>query len=320
MSNTHTHHSHKGPHGPHCEDELRQDVEERREELGHTVEELASRADVKARARTRMRETRQHAEARRAELRGRALDAKQRMQGRTSSDAGRANAGPVGVGSGAYRVDMRARTNRRKPLVVAGSAVVAACAAGVLMHRSGRSPMAGYSMSRTSMAGRAMGGLHKGGRGMSARTMVASTMGGHRMGGHVMKSVRPVHRTGSSKGGSLTGGPFPGGRSAPVGGLSHLYGGHRGTTGGSAMRDMALRKGVAMAGGAQVLGTKVMTQGVREGRALMRAGVPQGGGRSSGTGVAHAVAHHVAPDQGMAHRLHHALGQSHHHGLTGHRH
>ncbi|NYV78091.1 DUF3618 domain-containing protein, partial [Streptomyces sp. UH6] len=305
MSDTHSHHhhshSHEGPHGPHCEDELRRDVEEMREDLGHTVEELASRADVKARARTRLRETRQQAEARRAELRGR-VGAKHRVHGRTSSGDGRAEPVPADAGSGAYRADMKEGTSRRKPLMVAGGAAVAACAVGVLMHRSGRSPMGGHSMGGHSMAGRAMGGLHKGGHTMGGRTMgghhmaghhmaghrmARHRMGGHGMGGHGMgghgtaghrmgasavkslESVRAVHLThpmGSPKGGSLFGG-----HSATGGGLPHLRGGHRGAPGGSVLRGMALEKGAAMVGGAPVLGAKVMGQGVRKGGALMQA-------------------------------------------------
>lgn len=308
MSNTHTHHhshTHEGPHGPHCEDELRRDVEERREELGHTVEELAARADVKARARTKLRETRQQAEARRTELRDRAVQAKERVRSRSSSsddvEAGYQPSGVTGsgmTGSGAYRADQVEESDRRKQLMAVGGAALAACAAGVLIRRSGHSPVAGHTMGGRHMGGavgkHTMGKLPVGGRSMGRRTMGKHTMGklpmgGHTMGGHAMKSMHSLGK-----------------------------GGHHGAPGGSAMRGMALKRGAAMTGGAPLLGAKVAQRGVSRSGALMRAGTDTGGGRSSATGLTHSLAHSLAPDQGLAHRLEHAMGRGHrHHGPAG---
>ncbi|MFI6345892.1 DUF3618 domain-containing protein [Streptomyces sp. NPDC050560] len=67
-------------------EELRAQVAHTRRELGHTVEELAAKADVKARARQRADETRnrlrQRAERARGRARGRADHAKGRARGR----------------------------------------------------------------------------------------------------------------------------------------------------------------------------------------------------------------------------------------------
>ncbi|MER5479797.1 DUF3618 domain-containing protein [Streptomyces sp. NPDC002734] len=344
MSNTHTHHhTHAGPHGPHCEDELRRDVEVKREELGHTVEELASRADVKARARTKLRETKQQAEARRADLKTRALQAKQRI-GSASAEEETTAYRPVmppapgtsgTTDTGAYRVDQKEEGfGSRKPLIAAGgAAALAACAAGVMLRKGSRSPMGGHS---------AIGGRHMGRHTMGRRTMGGHRMGRHATGGHRMagstlsKFTAGRTGTGSSGGhaaGSLgmrsmasmgalkSGKEMLKGRSTPTRstptGRMHLPGGHGNVPGGSTMRGMALKKGAAMAGGAPLVGAKIAQQGVRKGGTLMHAGA-RGGGHSATSGLRHSLAHTVTPDQGMGHRLEHAMGHGHHrHGPKG---
>ncbi|WP_448319608.1 DUF3618 domain-containing protein [Streptomyces sp. CO7] len=328
MSNTHTHHhTHAGPHGPHCEDELRRDVEVKREELGHTVEELAARADVKARARSKLRETKQQADARRADLKTRALQAKQRL-GSASSEEETTAYRPVmppapgtsgTTDTGAYRVDQKEEgSGSRKPLIAAGgAAALAACAAGVMLRKGGHSPMGGrhvgrHTMGHPSMGGHRMGrhatgGHRMGGSSLSAFTAGrtgAGSSGGHGMGSLGMRSMASM---GALKGGKA----LLKGRSAPTGRM-RLPGGHGNVPGGSTMRGMALKKGAAMAGGAPLVGAKIAQQGVRKGGTLMYAGA-RGGGHSAASGLRHSLAHTATPDQGLGHRLEHVMGHGHHH-------
>ncbi|MEU3558163.1 DUF3618 domain-containing protein [Streptomyces fragilis] len=307
MSNTHTHHhTHAGPHGPHCEDELRRDVEVKREELGHTVEELASRADVKARARSKLRETKEQAEARRADLKNRAAQAKHRVTSGSASEEEPTAHRPVMppapgtsgmTDTGAYRVDQKEEgSGSRMPWIAAGgAAALAACAAGVMLRKGGHSSMGGRHMSRPTMGGH--------------------TMGRHAMGSHTMGSLgmRSMASMGALKGG----GELLKGRSTPAGRM-HRPGGHGGVTGGSAMRGMALKKGAAMAGGAPAMGAKVARQGMLKASTLKQVGSSRSGGHVTAGGLTHALAHAVTPDQGMGHRLEHAMGRGHHHhGPTG---
>ena len=57
---------------PEIRQEIEQEIEQTREQLGATVEELAARADVKARAQEKAAELKASAQARAAEVSGRA--------------------------------------------------------------------------------------------------------------------------------------------------------------------------------------------------------------------------------------------------------
>lgn len=92
----------RGAKGP---DELRREIERTRHELGDTVAELADKMDVKGRARARADDLRDRAGAMTVQMRSSA-----------------AHAGEAGM-------------RHRKPVMIAGAAVGAAVAAGVMMRR-----------------------------------------------------------------------------------------------------------------------------------------------------------------------------------------
>jgi len=87
--------------------DIQQEIERTREHLGDTVEELAARADVKARARVRAAEAKTRAQDRAAQVSGLVRD-------RTAGLSGRVRRSQV--------------TQRRWPLAVAAGLVVAGAA------------------------------------------------------------------------------------------------------------------------------------------------------------------------------------------------
>ncbi|WP_030420011.1 DUF3618 domain-containing protein [Streptomyces sp. SCSIO 75703] len=120
-----------GAKGP---DELRRQIERTRRQLGDTVEELAGKADVKGRARTRAADLRDKAGAARVQLRSSAAQAGHGVRGRAhrAGDTARGRApGPV--------TEDEVRPGRRPPppVLVAGAVAGAAVAAGVLRRRHG---------------------------------------------------------------------------------------------------------------------------------------------------------------------------------------
>ncbi|MGA5137645.1 DUF3618 domain-containing protein [Streptomyces azureus] len=110
-----------GAKGP---DELRQQIERTRSELGNTVEELAGKADVKGRARARAADLRDKAGAMTVQLRSSAAQA-----GHTVHDKA-THAGPRPV-RGVVQAGMR----HPKPVLVAGAAAGAAVVAVEVLRR-----------------------------------------------------------------------------------------------------------------------------------------------------------------------------------------
>ncbi len=96
-------------------DEIREEIEETRGEMGETVEALAEKADVKAQARQKIDELKQSALAKKQELVGKAKQAS-----------------PDSASGGAQNVTAKARENPL-PLAVGGALVV-----GFLLGRRGR--------------------------------------------------------------------------------------------------------------------------------------------------------------------------------------
>ncbi|MGW0335378.1 DUF3618 domain-containing protein [Streptomyces sp. NPDC003011] len=118
-----------GAKGP---DELRQQIERTRGELGDTVEELAGKIDVKGRARARAADLRDKAGAMTVQLRSTAAQA-----GHTVHDKAHAveHTMPVPV-----RNAVQAGRRHPRPVLIAGvaAAVGAVIAVGVLRRRHGR--------------------------------------------------------------------------------------------------------------------------------------------------------------------------------------
>ncbi|MFF6998853.1 DUF3618 domain-containing protein [Streptomyces sp. NPDC008313] len=112
-----------GAKGP---DELRRQIAETRTQLGDTVEELAAKADVKARAKVRAAELRHRADEKKARLRGRASHAGHAVQDK-AVHAGQVvqHNVPEPVRSGAGSAVRAGRRNPR-PVVVAGAGVLLA--------------------------------------------------------------------------------------------------------------------------------------------------------------------------------------------------
>ncbi|MFC8870427.1 DUF3618 domain-containing protein [Streptomyces sp. NPDC057148] len=150
-----------GAKGP---DELRQQIEQTRSQLGDTVEELAGKADVKGRARARAADLRDKAGAMTVQLRSSAAHAGHAVQGRASraghavqDKAGQAGhavqdkAGQAGhtvqdkAGRAGHTVERRVPQRARgavraglghpRAMLVAGAAAGAVVAAGVLRRR-----------------------------------------------------------------------------------------------------------------------------------------------------------------------------------------
>ncbi len=150
-----------GAKGP---DELRQQIEQTRSQLGDTVEELAGKADVKGRAKARAADLRDKAGAMTVQLRSSAAHAGHTVQGKAhraghavqdkagqaghavqekAGQAGHAVQGKAGRAGhtverrvpGRARGVVRAGLDHPRVVLVAGAAAGALVAAGVLRHR-----------------------------------------------------------------------------------------------------------------------------------------------------------------------------------------
>ena len=98
---------------PEIRQEIEQEIEQTREHLGATVEELAAKADVKARARGKAAEVKASAQARAAEVKASA-------QARAAEVSGRAKAELTALPGRARRSPL---VQRRWPLAVAAGVV-----------------------------------------------------------------------------------------------------------------------------------------------------------------------------------------------------
>ncbi|MFF8595760.1 DUF3618 domain-containing protein [Streptomyces sp. NPDC015220] len=130
-----------GAKGP---DELRQQIEQTRSQLGDTVEELAAKADVKGRAKARAADLRDKAGAMTVQLRSTAAQAGHRVQERTAEAGHRAQekaqrAGHTAGDSVRRPVSGAVRTCRSHPRqTIAGAVgvmVVVAGIAGLMVRR-----------------------------------------------------------------------------------------------------------------------------------------------------------------------------------------
>jgi ElaB/YqjD/DUF883 family membrane-anchored ribosome-binding protein len=99
---------------------LRAEIKRTRAELGETVQALAAKADVKARAKQQVEQTRQRVMAQAAEVGERVREAAQQAGGRARAAAGQPR--EAGSGEMAYEAGLRARS-RAVPisLVFAGA-------------------------------------------------------------------------------------------------------------------------------------------------------------------------------------------------------
>jgi hypothetical protein len=98
--------------------EIQQEIERTREHLGETVEELAAKADVKARARAKAAEVKAKAQDKAAQVSG-------RMRDKTADLPGRIKDRTADVSE---RVKRSQVTQRRWPLAVAAGIVVVGAA------------------------------------------------------------------------------------------------------------------------------------------------------------------------------------------------
>ncbi|GAA2602254.1 MULTISPECIES: DUF3618 domain-containing protein [Streptomyces] len=129
-----------GAKGP---DELRQQIERTRGELGDTVEELAGRADVKGRAKARAADLKDKAGAMTVQLRSSAAHAGQTAQDRAgrAGHAARHKAGRATDGAerhtppGRARGAVRAGLGHPRAVLVAGATAGAVVAAGLVLRR-----------------------------------------------------------------------------------------------------------------------------------------------------------------------------------------
>ncbi|MGW2532000.1 DUF3618 domain-containing protein [Streptomyces sp. NPDC001595] len=121
--------------GAKAPDELRRQIERTRVELGSTLSELASRADVRDRALARAADLRDKAGAMTVQLRSSAAQAGQAVQG-GATRAGHAveHRAPQPVRRAA-RIALR---NPRPALMAAAAGVAVLAAAGILRRRGGR--------------------------------------------------------------------------------------------------------------------------------------------------------------------------------------
>ncbi|MGW0814911.1 DUF3618 domain-containing protein, partial [Streptomyces viridiviolaceus] len=118
-----------GAKGP---DELRQQIEQTRSQLGDTVEELAGKADVKGRAKARAADLRDKAGAMSVQLRSSAAQAGHTVHDRASRAGHTAGNGVPERMRGAPRSGLR----HPGPVLAVGAAASAVVAAGVLSRRS----------------------------------------------------------------------------------------------------------------------------------------------------------------------------------------
>ncbi|WP_217143065.1 DUF3618 domain-containing protein [Streptomyces sp. AC627_RSS907] len=139
-----------GAKGP---DELRQQIEQTRSQLGDTVEELAGKADVKGRAKARVADLRDKAGAVTTQLRGSAAQAGHTAQDKVSGaghavqarasragHAARGRAGQAGHAAGRrvpgrLRGAVRTGLGHPRALLVAGAAAGVVAAVGVSLRR-----------------------------------------------------------------------------------------------------------------------------------------------------------------------------------------
>ena len=97
------------------EDDLRQEIESTRQRLGETVDELAAKADVKARAQAKAAETT-------AQARDRAAEATAQARDRAAKATAQARDRAVEVSG---RVSRSEAVRRRWPVAVAAAVVIA---------------------------------------------------------------------------------------------------------------------------------------------------------------------------------------------------
>jgi cobalamin biosynthesis Mg chelatase CobN len=128
--------------------QLRAEIKQTRAELGETVQALAAKADVKARAKEQVEQTKQKVRAQAAETTGRVREAALSATGRMRTAA--ANAGATARGtaeqatdrvndSGALDRAQDAREQvRRNPIPFAAVLVAAAAVVGVILVMRGR--------------------------------------------------------------------------------------------------------------------------------------------------------------------------------------
>jgi hypothetical protein len=121
----------KGAAGAKGPEELRQQIEQTRGELGDTVSELAGKADVKGRALARAADLRDRAGAMTVQLRSTAAQAGHTVQDK-ATQAGHAVEHGV---PGPVRTVVQAGLRHPRPLLVAGAAVTGAVVAAEMVRR-----------------------------------------------------------------------------------------------------------------------------------------------------------------------------------------
>ena len=113
-------------------DEIRSDIEQTREELGDTVEALAAKSDVKARARGRVDEIKASATAKKDELTAKVKDAAPGGGG-DSDSADRADAPQDSTPSAAANAQVKAKEASQQALTVARENPIPFAVAGSLV-------------------------------------------------------------------------------------------------------------------------------------------------------------------------------------------
>jgi hypothetical protein len=111
-------------------EDLQQEIEQTRQRLGETVDELAAKADVKARARATAAEAKERAQATAAEAKERAqataAEAATRVQATAAGAAGRVQATAAGMSG---RVRQNELVQRRWPVALAAGVLIVASVA-----------------------------------------------------------------------------------------------------------------------------------------------------------------------------------------------
>jgi ElaB/YqjD/DUF883 family membrane-anchored ribosome-binding protein len=118
----------RAPDQPRADDpeEIREGIEQTREELGDTVEALAHKADVKAQVQDRVEERKQALQAKGVELKERVSGARDKVSGATPDD----------VRQGAsHATTQLAETTRSRPVPMVLGAFAAGLALGLLIAR-----------------------------------------------------------------------------------------------------------------------------------------------------------------------------------------
>ena len=115
-------------------EELRSDIAQTREELGDTVEALAAKTDVKARARERVEELKSTAFAKRDELTAKVKDATPGGNGGGAAAAGGGEGGAPGSASTASSAQVKAKEASQQAMTFARqNPIPVAVAGGVLL-------------------------------------------------------------------------------------------------------------------------------------------------------------------------------------------